>query len=88
MVMTDTKAIMSWLEGLAEPDWSMFYSESEVQTIAKETLDLLKKHEAVVPIEKDEVAVITRYRFDCPCGAPLLVNQPYCACCGKEVKWK
>ena len=48
---------------------------------------LLKKHEAVVPIEKDEVAVITRYRFDCPCGAPLLVDQPYCAGCGKRVKW-
>ena len=48
---------------------------------------MLKEQEAVVPIEKDEVVVKTRYRFDCPCGAPLLVNQPYCAGCGKRVKW-
>ena len=46
--MTDIKTIMSWLEGLAEPDWRMYHSDSEVQTIAKETLDLLKKQEAVM----------------------------------------
>lgn len=46
--MTDIKTIMSWLEGLAEPDWRMFHSDSEVQNIAKETLALLKEQERVV----------------------------------------
>ena len=41
--MTDIKTIMSWLEGLAEPDWRLFHSDSEVQTIAKETLVLLQE---------------------------------------------
>ena len=44
--MTDIKTIMSWLEGLAEPDWRMCHSDSEEQTIAKETRDLLKEQEA------------------------------------------
>ena len=44
--MTETKTIMSWLEGLAEPDWRLYHSDSEVQNIAKETLDLLKEQEA------------------------------------------
>ena len=43
--MTDRKTIMSWLEGLAEPNWRMFHSDSEVQNIAKETLNLLKEQE-------------------------------------------
>ena len=41
--MVDRNTIMSWLEGLAEPDWRMFHSDSEVQTIAKETLAMLKE---------------------------------------------
>lgn len=47
--MTDIKILMSWLEGLAESDWRMFHSDSEVQTIAKETLALLKECEALIP---------------------------------------
>ena len=43
--MTDIKTIKSWLEGLAEPDWRMYHSDSEVQTIAQETLALLKEQE-------------------------------------------
>ena len=34
---------MSWLEGLAEPDWRVFHSNSEVQNIAKSALALLKE---------------------------------------------
>ena len=34
---------MSWLEGLAEPDWGVFHSDSEVQNIAKSALALLKE---------------------------------------------
>lgn len=40
---------MSWLEGLAEPDWRECYSDSEVQKTARQALDLidelLKKQE-------------------------------------------
>ena len=50
--MHDIKIIMSWLEGLTEPDWRMFHSDSEVQTIAKETLALLKEQEQAMK-EKD-----------------------------------
>ena len=49
--------------------------------------ELLKGQEAVKPIKKDTVEITARYEFDCPCGAPLLIGQPYCADCGKSVKW-
>ena len=39
--MHDRGMVMSWLEGLAEPDWMDCYSESEVQNTAIATLDLL-----------------------------------------------
>lgn len=32
---------MSWLEGLAEPDWRECYSDSEVQETAEQALDLI-----------------------------------------------
>lgn len=41
----DRKKVMSWLEGLAEPDWRDFHSDSEVQSIAKFALALLKEQE-------------------------------------------
>ena len=34
---------MSFLEGLAEPDWRAFHSDSEVQNIAKSALAMLKE---------------------------------------------
>lgn len=46
--MTDKKQIMSWLEGLAQDDWPMFHSESEVQEIAKNALELLKEQESII----------------------------------------
>ena len=39
--MHDRGMVMSWLEGLAEPDWMDCYSESEVQNTAIAALDLL-----------------------------------------------
>ena len=41
--MPDRKKVMSWLEGLAQQDWRMFHSDSEVQYIAKSALALLKE---------------------------------------------
>ena len=43
--MADKKQIMSWLEGLAQDDWPMFHSDSEVQEIAKNALELLEEQD-------------------------------------------
>ena len=50
--MEDRKQIMSWLEGLEQDDWPMYHSDSEVQEIAKNALELLK--EQVEHIERLE----------------------------------
>ena len=64
--MTDAKTIKSWLEGLTEPDWRMYHSDSEVQTIAKETLALLKAQEAVFAnLVVDWLREIALNNFDC-----------------------
>ena len=39
--MSDREKVMSWLEGLAEPDWRECYSDSEVQETARQALDLI-----------------------------------------------
>ena len=81
--MTDKKTIMSWLEGLAEPDWRMFYSDSEVQNIAKETLTLLKEQEPKL-VKIDGGSVL------CPsCGNELFIypRQKFCDECGQAVNW-
>ena len=41
--MSNRAKVMSWLEGLAEPDWRDFHSDSEVQNIARSALALLKE---------------------------------------------
>jgi hypothetical protein len=37
----DRKSVMAWLEGLAQDDWRMFHSDSEVQEIARSALELI-----------------------------------------------
>ena len=46
--MADRTTVMSWLEGLAQDDWMMFHSDSEVQEIARNALELLKEQDAEV----------------------------------------
>ena len=46
MEMKDRKTVMSWLEGLTQDDWEVWYSDSEVQETAKAALELLKEQEA------------------------------------------
>ena len=41
----DRENVISWVEGLAEDDWRLFHSDSEVQNIAKAVLALLKEQE-------------------------------------------
>lgn len=45
MAEIDRNKVMSWLEGLAEDDWRLFHSDSEVSNIAKAALALLKEKE-------------------------------------------
>ena len=46
--MLDIEKILGWLEGLAEDDWHLFYSNSEVSEIAKAAFALLKEQEAEI----------------------------------------
>ena len=90
--MADIETIMSWLDGLTEPDWRMFHSDSEVQTIAKETLDLLKKQEPkqVICIADSIEGMEVGY---CPSCNRGIVNKKidetkFCKFCGQAVKWE
>ena len=87
-VTMDREKVMSWLEGLSEPDWRVFHSDSEVQNIAKYALSLLKEQEPVKP-KKGLFHMPTTILFDyeCECGVPIMKGQPYCMSCGKAVKW-
>ena len=50
--MADRKQIMSWLEGLAQDDWPMYHSDSEVQEIAKAALALLNEYDSMLGIQQ------------------------------------
>ena len=53
--MPDREKVMSWLEGLAEPDWRDFHSDSEVQNIAKSALELLKEQDELLHKKQKDV---------------------------------
>jgi rubrerythrin len=90
--MADIKTVMSWLEGLTQDDWRMYYSDSEVQEIAKATLALLKEQEPVKPINvymyrKMFVNVRSGY---CPiCNNPVDEEEGnnFCCSCGRRLNW-
>lgn len=87
--MADITTVMSWLDGLAQDDWRMFHSDSEVQEIAKAALTLLKEQEAVEPYGMNA----ERTYGICPkCGKIVfrygnIEENHYCGVCGKKVKW-
>ena len=94
--MPDRKKVMSWLEGLAQPDWHKFHSETEVQVIAKSAVALLKETEAVVP----KYNARTNW-YECGachysmtsgmhCRSELIpaTKVRYCANCGFPVNWE
>ena len=39
---------MGWLEGLVQDDWRAYHSDSEVQEIARDALELLKEQSEIV----------------------------------------
>ena len=46
--MADIEKVMSWLDGLSQPDWREYHSDSEVQNIAQVALKLLKEQQKVI----------------------------------------
>ena len=86
--MADKRQVMSWLEGLAQDDWPMFHSDSEVQEIAKNALELLEEQEAVVhPEPSCEMTYITDCCCDL-CGVQLIREDNFCRGCGKRIEWE
>lgn len=95
--MPDREKVMSWLEGLAEPDWRECYSDSEVQETARQTLDLID--DLLKEQEAKNGYWINPTSQDCHCSecGEQPVHEPgesvplydYCPYCGAkmEVKW-
>ena len=87
--------VMSWLEGLAQDDWPMYHSDSEVQEIAKSALELLEDQEAVKPVRDEQTG---RIWLCGKCGSYVGFedNDPhdpneydkYCRQCGRPVLWE
>lgn len=62
----DRETVMSWLEGLAEPDWRECYSDSEVQETARQALDFideLLKDRKDGEVSMGCIDTITAYKF-------------------------
>ena len=57
--MPDKEKVMSWLEGLAQPDWHEFHSDTEVQVIAESALALLKEY------KRQDVCPCTHCIWEC-----------------------
>lgn len=77
---------MSWLEGLSEPDWRVFHSDSEVQNIAKSAIELLKDQEAV---EMEIEGGGASWWYVCEeCHGPVDYYDSFCRHCGRPFKKK
>lgn len=88
--MTDRKTAMSWLEGLTEDDWRMYHSDTEVQEIAKVTLELLRKQEPIAPSvcgSKDPDGHGCWWYLCGKCKKPIDHKDRFCKRCGQAVKW-
>lgn len=87
--------VMSWLEGLAQDDWPMYHSDSEVQEIAKSALALIEEQEPIEPIDDGHGSLICGNQgYECGCvgryDLTTKVVEKYCNFCpecGREVKW-
>jgi len=86
--MADRKEVMSWLEGLTDEDWRRYHSDSEVRTIAKAALELLKEQEPVEPGKERCGTGVTWWYVCGSCLTAINPNDKYCHECGKPVKWK
>lgn len=77
--------VMGCLEELMQDDWQQWYSDSEVQEIAKAAFELLKEQEAVEPRRIDGKH---NHFIKCGnCNCDLLTGYMFCPHCGKEIRW-
>lgn len=83
-IISELQSALEWCQPEDNPNGSIAVKIWAV----REAVELLKEQEAVEPVKKEMIEVTARYEFDCPCGAPLLIGQPYCADCGRSVKWE
>ena len=91
--MTDRKTVMSWLEGLAQEDWRMFHSDSEVQQIAMAALEVLKEQEMDKRIKYKPISYYhgldRPFSYRCwNCFHSLKEGDHFCSGCGKEIDWE
>jgi len=63
--MTDHEKVMSWLEGLTDEDWRRYHSDSEVRTIAKAALEMLKEQEQTIEALKEKLRLLEYGNHDC-----------------------
>ena len=85
--MPDRESVMAWLDGLAQDDWRTFHSDSEVQEIARNALELLKEQEAVEPVMKKGRLFTASTCRKCGYFFPTGTKPNYCQECGQAVKW-
>ena len=91
----DRETVMSWLEGLTEPDWRECYSDSEVQETARQALDLideLLKEQKPTTFKSHNIDEYGKH-FICgvecgSCHEKISRTYHYCPYCGKAVKWE
>lgn len=91
MVMMDRLTVMGCLEELMQDGWQQWYSDSEVQEIAKAAFELLKEQEPIEPTINEYGEVY------CVCGENvgvtssnknlLSIRFKYCPECGRRMKW-
>lgn len=62
MKRMDRESVMAWLEGLTQDDWRTFHSDSEVQEIARNALELLKEQEERIK-QLEAISVIHNVSF-------------------------
>ena len=93
--MADRITVMSWLEGLAQDDWRMFHSDSEVQEIARSALAILKEQKPILLENQHKpyghsTSANSPWISRCPkCDKKIEGRQTrFCKYCGQAVKWE
>jgi hypothetical protein len=92
-IITRLQIINTWatvdLRSPKEPIWS-YRTLEDVQQWTNDAIALLKEQEPVKPMKiKDfPMPIYCHFNYECEnCKTVMLKDQPYCAGCGKPVKW-
>ena len=82
--MADREKVIAFLAELSEPNWPMWFSESEVSTVAKDAMELLKKQEP----KQGHWNLLDESNgwFECSeCGDIACCAGNYCQACGARM---